>query len=51
MGKTVSSIGLRVFNPNTYALPVDKAEFDVLIDSRPAASGRTVHVDPAAVKR
>jgi LEA14-like dessication related protein len=44
------SIGLRIVNPNTYALPVDKVEFDVLIDARPAASGRTVHVDPLPAK-
>ena len=25
-------IGLRVFNPNTYALPMEKVEFDVTID-------------------
>jgi LEA14-like dessication related protein len=40
------TIGLRVYNPNTYALPVDRVECDVLIDSRPAATSRSVHVDP-----
>jgi LEA14-like dessication related protein len=48
--KAELSLGLRVFNPNTYALPVDRAEFDVLIDSRSAVSGRTVHVDPLPAK-
>ena len=37
---------MRVYNPNTYALPVDRVECDVLIDSRPAATSRSVHVDP-----
>lgn len=40
------TIGLRVYNPNAYALPVDRVEFDVLIDARPAVSSRSVHVDP-----
>jgi LEA14-like dessication related protein len=40
------TIGLRVYNPNTFALPVDRVECDVLIDSRPAATSRSVHVDP-----
>jgi len=39
------SIGLRITNPNPYALPVDRVEFDVILDGRPAASGRTVRVD------
>ena len=38
-------IGLRITNPNPYALPVDHVEFDVLLDGRSAASGRTVRVD------
>jgi LEA14-like dessication related protein len=48
--KAELAIGLRLFNPNTYALPVDRVEFDVLIDSRSAVSGRTVHVDPVPAK-
>src|SRR5258708_4998943 len=40
------TIGLRVYNPNTFALPVDRVECDVLIDSRPAATSRSAHVDP-----
>jgi LEA14-like dessication related protein len=48
--KAELAIGLRLFNPNTYALPVDRIEFDVLIDSRSAVSGRTVHVDPVPAK-
>jgi len=43
--KAELSIGLRVFNPNPYALPVDRVEFDVQIDGRSAVSGRSVHVD------
>jgi LEA14-like dessication related protein len=43
--KAELSIGLRVYNPNPYALPVDKVEFDVQIDGRSAVSGRSVHVD------
>jgi len=39
-------IGLRVTNPNPYALPVDHVEFDVILDGRSAAAGRTVRVDP-----
>jgi LEA14-like dessication related protein len=39
------TIGLRVYNPNTYALPVDRVEFDVLIDARPAVSSRSVRMD------
>jgi LEA14-like dessication related protein len=44
------TLGLRVYNPNTYALPVDKVELDVLIDARPAVSSRSVHVDPLPPK-
>jgi LEA14-like dessication related protein len=40
------TIGLRVYNPNAFALPVDRVEVDVLIDARPAVSSRSVHVDP-----
>ena len=40
------TLGLRVYNPNTFALPVDRVECDVLIDSRPAATSRSAHVDP-----
>ena len=39
-------IGLRVVNPNTYALPVEKVEFDVTIDGRPAGTSRSIHMDP-----
>ncbi|MEO8738632.1 MAG: LEA type 2 family protein [Casimicrobiaceae bacterium] len=38
-------IGMRITNPNPYALPVDRVEFDVILDGRSAASGRTVRVD------
>ena len=39
-------IGLRVTNPNPYALPVNHVEFDVILDGRSAAAGRTVRLDP-----
>jgi LEA14-like dessication related protein len=39
-------IGLRIFNPNTYALPVDKVAFEVTIDGRSAGNSRSVRVDP-----
>src|SRR5438552_3613725 len=44
------TIGLRVYNPNTYSLPVEKVEVDVLIDARTAVSSRSVHVEPLPPK-
>ncbi len=41
-------LGLRITNPNPYALPVDHVEFDVLLDGRTAASGRSVRVERLA---
>jgi len=38
------TIGLRVYNPNEFPLSVDQLEFDVTIDGRNAASGRTSRV-------
>jgi LEA14-like dessication related protein len=38
------SIGLRVYNPNAYVLSADRLEFEVVIDGRTAASGRSTHV-------
>ena len=49
-GKAELLIGLRVINPNTYALPVDKVEFDVAIDGRPAGTSRSIHMDPLPPK-
>jgi LEA14-like dessication related protein len=43
--KAELAIGLRVFNPNTYALPVDKVEFEVLVDGRPTVNSRSVRVE------
>ncbi len=40
------TISLRVFNPNTYTLPVDRVDFEVTLDGRPAANSRSVRVDP-----
>jgi LEA14-like dessication related protein len=39
------SIGLRVFNPNPYALPVQRVEFEVTIDGRVAASTRSARIE------
>ncbi len=44
-GKAELAIGLRVFNPNAFALPVDRVEFDVYVDGRSAATSRSVRVD------
>jgi LEA14-like dessication related protein len=49
-GKADLLIGLRVVNPNTYALPVEKVEFDVTIDGRPAGNSSGMHVDPLPPK-
>jgi LEA14-like dessication related protein len=40
------SISLRVFNPNTYTLPVDRVDFEVTLDGRPAANSHSIRVDP-----
>lgn len=45
-GKADLAIGLRVVNPNAYALPVEKVEFDVTIDGRSAGNSRSVRMDP-----
>ena len=39
------SIGLRVYNPNAYALPVQRVEFEVTIDGRPAATSRSARIE------
>lgn len=49
-GKADLLIGLRVVNPNAYALPVEKVEFDVTIDGRPAGNSRSIHMDPLPPK-
>ena len=43
-------LGLRISNPNPYALPLDHVEFDVLLDGRTAASGRSVRVERLAAR-
>ena len=45
-GKAELAIGLRVFNPNTYTLPVDSVEFEVYVDGRPTVTSRSVRVEP-----
>jgi LEA14-like dessication related protein len=42
------SLRLTLANRNDYELPVERIEFDVALDGRPAVSGRSVHVDPLA---
>jgi LEA14-like dessication related protein len=49
-GKADLLIGLRLFNPNAYALPVERIEVDLTIDARPAATGRSVHVEPLSAR-
>jgi LEA14-like dessication related protein len=44
-GKADLSIGLRVFNPNSYTLSVRQVEFEVTIDGRPAASSRSARIE------
>ena len=44
-GKADVSIGLRVYNPNPYALPVQRVEFEVILDGRPAASSRSARIE------
>jgi LEA14-like dessication related protein len=40
------SLKLALANPNDVELAIDRMEFDVLLDGRPAVTGRTVHFDP-----
>jgi LEA14-like dessication related protein len=40
------SLKLALANPNDVELAIDRMEFDVTLDGRPAVTGRTVHVDP-----
>jgi len=40
------SLKLTLTNHNEFELPVDRVEFDVVLDGRPAVTGRSVHVDP-----
>jgi LEA14-like dessication related protein len=42
--KAEFAVSLRVYNPNAYALPVDRIEVDVTVDGRPAAASRSAHV-------
>lgn len=44
-GKADVSVGLRLYNPNAIALAVKSLDYEVTLDNRPAASGRTVRVD------
>jgi LEA14-like dessication related protein len=40
------SLKLTLANHNEFELPIDHVEFDVMLDGRPAVTGRSVHVDP-----
>jgi LEA14-like dessication related protein len=40
------SLKLTLANHNEFELPIDRVEFDVTLDGRPAVTGRSVHVDP-----
>ena len=40
------ALKLTLTNHNDVELPVERIEFDVALDGRPAISGRSVHVDP-----
>jgi LEA14-like dessication related protein len=40
------SLRLTLVNRNDFALAIDRIEFDVMLDGRPAVNGRSVHVDP-----
>jgi LEA14-like dessication related protein len=42
------SIKLTLANHNDFELAVDRVEFDVTLDGRPAVNGRSVHVDALA---
>jgi LEA14-like dessication related protein len=39
------SVELKLFNPNSMALPVKAVDYEVTLDGRPAARGHTVRVD------
>ncbi len=40
------SLRLTLANHNEFELPIDRVEFDVTLDGRPAVTGRSVRVDP-----
>ena len=40
------SLKLALANHNEVELAIDRVEFDVSLDGRPAVTGRTIHVDP-----
>src|SRR5215472_4034978 len=40
------SLKLLLANHNEVELAIDRVEFDVSLDGRPAVTGRSVHVDP-----
>jgi LEA14-like dessication related protein len=37
---------LRFSNPNRFDLVVDAIDYEVTLDGRPAATGRSIHIDP-----
>lgn len=40
------SLILRLANPNSFALTIDATDFEVMLDGRPAASVRSVRIEP-----
>jgi LEA14-like dessication related protein len=40
------SLKLTLANHNDFELAIDRVEFDVALDGRPAVNGRSVHLDP-----
>jgi LEA14-like dessication related protein len=43
--KAEISLGLRLFNPNATALAVKALDYEITLDGRPAATGRTVRAE------
>jgi LEA14-like dessication related protein len=44
-GRANVSLVLRLANPNSFALTIDAIDFEVMLDGRPAASGRSGRVE------
>jgi len=44
-GKAEIALGLRVFNPNATALAIQALDYEITLDGRPAANGRTVRAE------
>lgn len=44
--KATLLLNLQVTNPNSFDIAIDALDFEVTLDARPAASGRSAHIDP-----